>query len=172
MDAIGACDANDVPTILEIVNDAARAYKGVIPDDAWHEPYMPMVELQSEIAGGVHFYGYQVDERLVGVMGIQQVKDVSLIRHAYTRTALRGTGIGRSLLEHLMRLTERPVLIGTWKAADWAIRFYEKNGFTLVESEKEKDRLLREYWSVSGRQTALSVVLADARARERVVKPD
>ena len=168
MDAIGACDANDVPTIFEIINEAAQAYKGVIPADAWHEPYMPMAELESEIAKGVHFFGYELDAQLVGVMGIQQVKDVSLIRHAYTRTALRGSGIGRSLLQHLMRLTERPVLVGTWKMAGWAIRFYEKNGFTMVRDEKEKDRLLQEYWTVSGKQAAVSVVLADAKAHRQI----
>ncbi len=172
MGAIGACDANDVPMIFEIINDAAQAYKGVIPAFAWHEPYMPMADLASEIAKGVRFYGCRADGRLVGVMGTQDIKDVTLIRHAYVRTTLRGGGIGRRLLEHLRALTDRPVLIGTWKAAGWAIRFYERNGFTLIGEEKEKDRLLQKYWTVSGQQAQQSVVLADERARRRLLPTD
>ena len=159
---IRACAAADNSAILEIINDAAVAYKGIIPDDAWHEPYMSRAELESEIANGVRFYGWDPEARLLGVMGIQDVKDVTLIRHAYVRTALRGGGIGRSLLEHLRRLTGRPILIGTWKSASWAIRFYEKNGFALV-GEEEKNRLLGIYWTVSVRQARESVVLADER---------
>lgn len=162
MKAIRACASADVPAIFEIINDAAGAYKGVIPGDAWHEPYMPMAELESEIEKGVRFYGCENAGRLIGVMGIQDMKDVTLIRHAYVRTASRGEGIGGSLLDHLRRLTERPILIGTWKTASWAIRFYEKNGFALV-GEEEKNRLLGIYWTVSARQAAESVVLADER---------
>ncbi|MEO8004950.1 MAG: GNAT family N-acetyltransferase [Betaproteobacteria bacterium] len=160
MNTIRACNAGDVPAIFEIVNDAAIAYKGVVSEDAWHEPYMPMTELNSEIGKGVRFYGCEANGRLLGVMGIQDVKDVTLIRHAYVRTTLRGSGIGRSLLDCLRALTQRPILIGTWKAADWAIRFYEKNGFALVGAV-EKDRLLKNYWTVSEQQAAQSVVLAD-----------
>jgi GNAT superfamily N-acetyltransferase len=156
---IAPCTAADRPTILEIINDAAQAYKGVIPADRWHEPYMPMAELESEIANGVRFYGYRADGELIGVMGIQDVKDVTLIRHAYVRTTSRRHGIGRALLEHLNSLSKRPVMLGTWKAATWAIGFYEKNGFFVV-SEAEKSRLLRKYWTIPERQVEESVVLA------------
>ena len=157
---------HDVAEIHEIINDAARAYKGVIPADRWHEPYMPMHELESEIAKGVRFYCCRQGDRLTGVMGIQDVKDVTLIRHAYVRTAARRHGIGRALLEHLGRLTTRPVLIGTWKAASWAIRFYEKNGFERV-GDGEKNRLLSMYWTIPARQAEESVVLVDAKWRQR-----
>jgi GNAT superfamily N-acetyltransferase len=163
---IAPCQPADLPAIFEIINDAALAYKGVIPADRWHEPYMPMPELKSEIAKGVRFYGYSLDGRLVGVMGIQDVKNVTLIRHAYVRTAARRNGIGRTLLEHLNQLTKRPILIGTWKAATWAVRFYEKNGFTLV-SDEEKNRLLRIYWTIPDRQVEESVVLVSPRWRQQ-----
>ncbi len=159
---ITPCAEADLPTIYEIINESARAYKGVIAPDRWHDPYMPMTELQSEISNGVRFYGYSFGGRLVGVMGIQDVKDVTLIRHAYVRTQLRGHGIGRELLGHLSQLTRRPVLIGTWKAATWAVRFYQKHGFVLV-SDEEKHRLLKTYWTVPDRQIEESVVLADQR---------
>ena len=165
---IRLCEAADQPAIFEIINDAAQAYKGVIPAFAWHEAYMSMAELQLEIGKGVQFYGCEAEGRLLGVMGIQDVKDVTLIRHAYVRTAVRGQGIGRSLLGYLRRLTQKPILIGTWKAAAWAIGFYETNGFRLV-GEGEKARLLQKYWTVSPQQARDSVVLADAIAFQRVV---
>jgi GNAT superfamily N-acetyltransferase len=168
MDEIVMCGSADVPTIFEIINDAAVAYKGVIPADRWHEPYMPLVQLESEIAKGVRFYGYRTGGRLVGVMGIQDVKDVTLIRHAYVRTEHRGSGIGRKLLTYLNQLTMRPVLIGTWRDAGWAIRFYEKNGFSLV-NEEEKNRLLGIYWTVPQRQVEESVVLVDQRWHNRTI---
>ena len=158
MSVIAPCNSSDVPAIYEIINDAAQAYKGVIPADRWHEPYMPMDELESEIAKGVRFYGWRLDGRLVGVMGIQDVKDVTLIRHAYVRSAQRRHGIGQALLDHLKGMASRPLLIGTWKAATWAIGFYEKNGFGVV-NEEEKNRLLRKYWSIPQRQVEESVVL-------------
>ena len=164
--SIAPCTPGDVPVICEIINDAAQAYKGVIPADRWHEPYMPLADLESEIAKGVRFYGYRDGGELIGVMGIQDVKDVTLIRHAYVRTKSRNHGLGRALLEHLNRLTQRPVLIGTWKAAAWAIRFYEKNGFRVV-GEEEKNRLLRTYWTIPDRQVEESVVLVDARWDQR-----
>ena len=154
----------DVAAICEIINDAAQAYKGIIPADRWHEPYMPMQELESEIGKGVRFYCYWQDGHIMGAMGIQDVKDVTLIRHAYVRTAARRHGIGQALLEHLNRLTKRPVLIGTWKAATWAIHFYEKNGFRLVGTA-EKNRLLATYWAIPARQVATSVVLVDPKWR-------
>ena len=126
---------------------------------------MPLPELESEIARGVRFYGYHLDGRLIGVMGIQDVKDVTLIRHAYVRAEHQSQGIGRALLEFTTKLTTRPLLIGAWKAATWAIRFYEKNGFTLV-SEVEKNRLLRIYWTIPDRQIEESVVLTNQRANE------
>ncbi|HKB92312.1 MAG TPA: GNAT family N-acetyltransferase [Opitutaceae bacterium] len=123
----------------------------MIPADRWHEPYMPLAELESELTGGVRFYGYRLDVRLVGVMGVQDVKDVTLIRHAYVRTEHRDHGIGHALLDCLTNLTVRPILIGTWTAATWAILFYEQNGFAVV-SEEEKMRLLKIYWSIPDRQ--------------------
>jgi GNAT superfamily N-acetyltransferase len=144
--------------ILEVVNDAARAYRGVIPADRWHEPYMPEAELRAEMAAGVAFWGCTRDSRLAGVMGLQYVQDVALIRHAYTRTAIRGSGIGGALLEHLKREARAPLLVGTWKAATWAVRFYEKRGFVLA-SEGEKERLLQRYWKIPQRQVEESVVL-------------
>ena len=146
--------------VLAIVNAAAEAYRGVIPEDRWHEPYMSAGELDREIAAGVEFWGIE-DEAgaLAGVMGIQAVRDVDLIRHAYVRPGLQGGGIGRRLLEDLVARAERPLLVGTWAAATWAIRFYERNGFELVTRE-EKDRLLARYWSIPERQVQASVVLA------------
>jgi len=158
---IRQCDNSEFRIIYEIINDAAQAYKGVIPIDCWKEPYMSKDELGREIDEGVIFWGYyEEDGELVGVTGIQHVQDVTLIRHAYVRTAKRKRGIGGKLLSHLRKQTTRPILIGTWADAVWAIRFYEKHGFRLV-SPQEKDQLLRKYWSVSERQIQTSVVLAD-----------
>lgn len=156
---IRRCSEPDFEAIYQIVNDAAIAYKGIIPADRWREPYMPRAELRHEIDAGVCFWGIVDEGQLAGVMGIQDVLDVTLIRHAYVRSALRGRGIGGRLLEHLVTLTERPLLIGTWAAATWAIRFYERHGFRLVSAE-EKDRLLRKYWSIPERQVETSVVMA------------
>lgn len=151
MNSIARCRADELPAISEIINESAMAYKGVVPPDRWHEPYMPPAELRGEIERGVVFHGYRANEALVGVMGIQDVKDVTLIRHAYVRTAWRGRSIGRELLAHLRALTDRPILIGTWRAAEWAIRFYQRNGFELV-ADAEKSRLLKTYWNVPARQ--------------------
>jgi N-acetylglutamate synthase-like GNAT family acetyltransferase len=159
----------DFEAIFEIVNDAAQAYKGVIPADCWHEPYMSREYLRNEMDSGVVFWGYEENGTLLGVMGIQDVKDVTLIRHAYVRTTYRGKGIGGKLISYLKTLTTRPALVGTWAAAAWAIRFYEKHGFRLVTRE-EKDRLLGKYWSISERQTETSVVLADQKWSESVKK--
>lgn len=155
---IRRCEDSDFEAIYEIVNDAARAYEGVIPADCWKMPYMPRTELRHEIDAGVDFWGWEENGALAGVMGIQPVLDVMLIRHAYVRSALRNRGIGGGLLRHLVRLRRRPLLVGTWAAASWAIRFYEKHGFRLVPPE-EKDRLLRKYWSIPQRQIETSVVL-------------
>lgn len=165
-DAIRPCTPSDIPFIFEIINQSASAYKGVIPPDQWHEPYMPLTQLQAEIARGVRFYGCRAEGELAGVMGLEDVRDVTLIRHAYVRPEYRRQGLGGVLLAALYRLTERPVLIGTWKAATWAMRFYEKHGFTLV-GDDECMRLLNAYWAVSDRQKEVSVVLADRRWQER-----
>lgn len=161
---IRRCTDADVPAMFAIINDAAQAYRGVIPADRWHDPYMPEDELRGEIAAGVVFWGLEQDGRLVGVMGLQDVKDVALIRHAYVATAARRGGIGGRLLRHLMGETGRPVLVGTWAAASWAIRFYERHGFTVTTPD-EKARLLRLYWSIPDRQIETSVVLVDERWR-------
>jgi GNAT superfamily N-acetyltransferase len=148
--------------VLAVINDGAAAYEGKIPADCWHEPYMPAAELEEELAAAVVFWGCEDGGELVAVMGLQDVADVTLIRHAYTRTSHQGRGLGSALLEHLRGKTSRPILIGTWKAATWAIRFYERHGFRLV-SEAEKRALLQRYWTVPERQIQESVVLADAR---------
>jgi GNAT superfamily N-acetyltransferase len=159
---IRPCGEGDFGAIFSIVNDGAGAYKGIIPEDRWSEPYMPEAELRGEIDAGVAFSGYEEAGALAGVMGIQEVGEVTLIRHAYVRTAHRRRGIGAKLLASLMERTRRPVLLGTWAAADWAVRFYEKHGFRHVPPG-EKDDLLRRYWTVPERQIETSVVLADAR---------
>ena len=154
------CDESDFETIYQIINEAAQVYRGIIPADRWKEPYMPREELRHEIDAHVRFWGYGEKGELLGVMGIQDVLDVTLIRHAYVRTGQQNKGIGGKLLSHLRTLTSRPILLGTWADATWAIRFYEKHGFRLVTPE-EKDRLLRKYWSIPDRQIATSVVLAE-----------
>jgi N-acetylglutamate synthase-like GNAT family acetyltransferase len=159
---IRQCDNSEVELIYSIINDAAEAYKGVIPGDRWKEPYMSKDELQHEIDQGVVFWGYEQDGQLVGVMGIQHLQDVTLIRHAYVRTAKRNQGIGGKLLSSLRQQATRPLLVGTWADALWAIRFYENHGFRLVSWE-EKERLLRKYWSIPERQVETSVVLADQK---------
>ena len=152
----------DVATIVTIVNDAARAYRDVIPADRWREPYMPLEELEKEIAGGVVFWVAEQGGRISGVMGVQDKGDVALVRHAYVATDTQRSGIGTALLHHVESLTEKPILIGTWAAASWAIEFYRRNGFRVV-SPGEKDRLLKSYWSIPARQVETSVVLANAR---------
>jgi GNAT superfamily N-acetyltransferase len=159
---------NDFDDIYEIINDAAIAYKGVIPGDRWHEPYMSGDELRKQIDDGVQFHCYLDGSRIIGVMGIQDRGTVNLIRHAYVRTSRRNTGIGSRLLEHLMLRSGKPLLIGTWKAAFWAVNFYKKHGFTLV-SEQEKNALLKKYWKIPERQIETSVVLADKLYREQGV---
>jgi GNAT superfamily N-acetyltransferase len=156
---IRACNTQDFDSILAIINDAASAYKGVIPVDRWTEPYMSQQHLLHEINTGVVFWGHEESGELTGVMGIQDVQEVTLIRHAYVRTSRQGRGIGAQLLSHLRGLAKTPLLIGTWVDAIWAIRFYEKHGFQLVNAS-EKDRLLKRYWTIPERQAEASVVLA------------
>jgi GNAT superfamily N-acetyltransferase len=150
----------DFSAMLAIINDAAQAYRDVIPADRWHEPYMPAGELAHEIADGVVFWVAEVEGRLAGVMGIQDRGEVALVRHAYTAPALQGKGVGTRLLRHVESLADKPILIGTWAAAGWAIAFYQRNGYTVVPNS-DKDRLLRTYWSIPARQIETSVVLAD-----------
>jgi len=149
----------DLDSILEVINDAAQVYQGVIPDDRWKEPYMSAKELGDEIDSGVDFFGLKEEGRIIGVMGIQELKEVALIRHTYVLTEHQRRGVGSKLLQYLINLAEGPeILVGTWKAASWAIQFYEAYGFTLVSSYG-KDRLLREYWNIPERQIETSLVL-------------
>jgi GNAT superfamily N-acetyltransferase len=160
MATIRPCRDDERPQILAIVNAAAEAYRGVIPADRWHEPYMPADELDGEIAAGVEFSGYEDGGRLLGIMGIQPMSDVDLIRHAYVAPESQRGGIGGALIEHLMRSATRRVLVGTWAAAEWAIAFYRRHGFQQVTPE-QKNRLLRTYWTIPDRQIETSVVLAN-----------
>jgi GNAT superfamily N-acetyltransferase len=155
---IRPCASADIPVIDAIVNEAAEKYRGVIPADCWHEPYMSRRELEAEIVGGVRFSGWEDAGVLTGVMGVQTVRDATLIRHAYVRTSRQGRGIGGALLKALTKEVEGKWLIGTWAAAAWAIRFYQGHGFQLLPTD-EKDRLLGIYWSIPDRQRDASVVL-------------
>ena len=159
---IRQCDDTDFDTIYSIINEAAQKYKGIIPEDRWKELYMAREKLEHEIEHGVVFWGYERDGELIGVMGIQRVKDVTLIRHSYIRMTAQGQGVGSELLSFLSNQTTRPILIGTWVDAVWAIRFYEKHDFRLTSTE-DKNRLLKKYWSIPQRQAETSVVLADKR---------
>jgi GNAT superfamily N-acetyltransferase len=157
---IRACRDEDFARLLAIINAAAEAYRGVIPPDRWHDPYMSAEALRREIAAGVSFWGFETDDELIGVMGIQPVRDVELIRHAYVLPVQQRRGVGAELIRHVRRQTSRPMLVGTWAAATWAIAFYQRHGFELVSSER-KTALLTEYWSIPERQIETSVVLAN-----------
>ena len=159
---IRPCREDEFDTIYEIVNDAAEAYRDAIPADRWKDPYMPREELREEMDDGVVFWGYEEDGRLLGVMGVQDLGEVTLIRHAYVRTSERRKGLGGKLLQAHLEKISTPTLMGTWDDAAWAVRFYEKHGFRLVTHE-EKERLLRRYWKIHERQVETSVVLGDAR---------
>jgi GNAT superfamily N-acetyltransferase len=157
---IRLCRDEERDDILFIINAAAEAYRNVIPADRWHEPYMSGNELDRERAAGVVFWGCDDRGRLAGVMGLQDVRDVALIRHAYTVPERQRAGIGGKLLVHLQRMSVKPMLVGTWAAAIWAIRFYERHGFALVSQER-KTALLKSYWTIPERQIETSVVLAN-----------
>lgn len=159
---IRQCTENDISEIYEIINDSAQAYRGIIPEDRWHDPYMSREKLSLEIQDGILFWGEEQDCRLIGIMGIQDKGEVTLIRHAYVRTGIRNQGVGTRLLRYLEILTNNPILIGTWADAVWAISFYQKNGYQLVTQE-EKNRLLKQYWNIPERQVETSVVLADQK---------
>jgi GNAT superfamily N-acetyltransferase len=170
MGSIRRCRHDERAAILAIVNAAAEAYRGVIPADRWHEPYMPAGELDGEIAAGVEFWGYEAEDgELVGVMGIQRLEDVDLIRHAYVVPGGQRRGVGGALLEHLTRATSRPMLVGTWAAAEWAIRFYRRHGFEVLSPQRSAE-LLRAHWSIPERQIETSVVLA-LEGRDVLVSP-
>jgi GNAT superfamily N-acetyltransferase len=156
---IRPCHTREFEAIWTIINDGARAYAGVIPADCLKNPYMPKSELQHEIDDGVAFWGYEDSGELSGVMGIQELSEVTLIRHAYVRTSAQGRGIGGKLLSHLRKLAKKPLLIGTWADAKWAIGFYEKHGFELL-SQQQKDEILPKYWKIPQGQIETSVILA------------
>jgi len=158
---IRRCIDSDFAAMEAVINQAALAYRGVIPADTWHEPYMTAAALRAEIDSGVQFWGWEESGTLIGVMGIQQVRDATLIRHAYVRTEYQGRGIGAALLTFLSEQATGPLLVGTWAAAEWAVRFYQRHGFRLV-SPAEKDRLLDTYWRIPSRQKETSVVLVYA----------
>jgi len=161
---IRKCTEEDFDLIYEIINEAAEAYRGIIPADRWHEPYMSREQLRQEIDAGVEFWGFEEGSTLTGVMGIQGRGDVTLIRHAYIQSRMRNRGIGSRLLEFLESASEKPILIGTWADATWAVTFYQKHGYRLVATE-EKNQLLRKYWRIPERQVETSVVLAGKKWR-------
>ncbi|MGC2301559.1 MAG: GNAT family N-acetyltransferase [Acidobacteriaceae bacterium] len=165
MSSIRPCRADEHSQILAIINAAAEAYRDAIPPDRWHVPYMPLDQLEKEIAAGIEFWGYEADGALLGVMGIQPVADVHLIRHAYVLPGHQGLGVGGALLDHLRNRTNRQLLVGTWTAAAWAIRFYQRHGFAMV-SPSLQTKLLRTYWTIPERQVETSVVLASPRIEE------
>ena len=156
---IRLCGDQEREAILAIVNAAAEAYRGVIPADRWHEPYMSADELASEIDAGIEFWGYEDGGGLVGVIGIQPLGDVDLIRHAYVSPGSQRRGVGGALLGHVSNAATQPILVGTWAAADWAISFYRRHGFELLPRERSAE-LLRRYWTIPDRQIETSVVLA------------
>ena len=160
MYTIRPCRKDERPVIAEIVNAAAEAYRGVIPADRWHDPYMSLSDLDSEIAAGVAFWACEGESEVIGVMGVQPVRDVDLIRHAYVRPGSQRRGIGAALIGHIRALSSRQMLVGTWSAATWAIAFYQRHGFVLVSPEK-KTVLLKSYWTIPERQIETSVVLVN-----------
>ena len=168
-DMIRPCTAQDFEDIFEVINDAAQAYSGVIPGDRFKDPYMPREELKSEIEHGVRFWGFEQDGQLLGVMGLQDLEDVTLIRHAYVRTTHHRRGIGRRLLNDLRSKATRPPLVGTWAAAEWAVEFYRQQGFDMVPRD-QVPLLLRRYWSIPQRQIETSVVLAEKAWLDRELK--
>ena len=159
---IRQCSPSDFDVIWNIINDAAQAYKGIIPADRWHEPYMPREDLRRELQDGVEFWGFDSQDGLIGVMGIQDKGEVNLIRHAYVKTAQRRKGVGAQLLQFLESRSDKPILIGTWADAGWAVSFYQKHGYRLLDT-KEKTALLKKFWSIPDRQIETSVVLANAK---------
>ncbi|RJQ79504.1 MAG: N-acetyltransferase [Desulfobacteraceae bacterium] len=169
-DVLRPCEPNDFEDIYTIINDGAQAYKGVIPADRWHDPYMSRPDLEGEIQDNVLFWGIEQRGRLTAVMGIQDKGEVNLIRHAYVRTQCHRQGLGSRLLTCLAGMTAKPILIGTWADARWAVSFYQKHGYVLLE-EEEKERVLKKYWRIPPRQVETSVVLADPRWFQSAWRP-
>jgi len=161
MHTVRRCRPDETATILAIVNAAAEAYRDVIPPDRWHEPYMSAEQLARDVAAGIEFWGYELEGKLIGVMGIQPVRDVDLIRHAYVRPGSQRLGVGAALIAHLRGLSTRRLLVGTWADASWAIRFYQREGFMLV-APPQTAALLKSYWDIPERQIETSVVLERA----------
>ena len=156
---INECIKSDASKILHVNNEASLRYKGIIPDDCWREPYMSQQELIDEFSDGVRMYGYRRDNKLIGVIGIQEIKDVVLIRHAYTLTPYQGKGTASALLEYLLKKNQNSrLLVGTWRNAIWAIRFYEKFGF-ILHAKEQTTLLLKKYWKIPSKQIKNSVVL-------------
>ena len=150
---------SDISKILHVINDASLRYQGIIPNDCWHQPYMSEQELIDEFSDGVRMFGYNQDNKLIGVIGFQEKKDVTLIRHAYTLTSYQGKGTGSALLEYLLKKNKNSrLLVGTWRNSTWAIRFYKKFGF-ILHSKKQTTLLLKKYWQISSKQIQNSVVL-------------
>ena len=160
MYTVRPCRKDERSVISEIINAAAEVYRGVIPADRWHDPYMSLPELDSEISAGVAFWAYDYEGEVIGVMGIQPVRDVDLIRHAYVRPGNQRRGIGAVLINHIRSMSSRQMLVGTWAAATWAIAFYQRHGFELVSTD-QKIALLKSYWTIPERQIETSVVLAN-----------
>ena len=160
MYTIRPCRKDERSVISEIINTAAEAYRGAIPPDRWHDPYMSLPELDSEISAGVTFWAYESAGEVIGVMGMQPVRDVELIRHAYVRPGKQRRGVGAALIGHIRSLSSRPLLVGTWAAATWAVAFYQRHGFVLVSGE-QRTALLKTYWTIPERQIETSVVLAN-----------
>lgn len=167
MNRVRPCGNQEIALILGIVNAAAQAYRGAIPADRWHDPYMSESELRRDVSVGVEFWGCEIDGQLVGVMGMQRVLDVDLIRHAYVLPSHQRHGVGRILIEHLCERSDRRMLVGTWASATWAINFYQRNGFDLIASEQQKVELLKSYWTIPERQIETSVVLELRRRNDR-----
>lgn len=159
---IRRCDEKDFDTILDVINDSAQCYRGVIDPDCWNDPYMSADYLRHEIDNGVRFWSFERDEVIIGVMGVQDVMDVTLVRHVYVKSASRNSGAGSALLERIREMTDKPILMGAYKAAVWALDFYEKHGFKLIDGE-EKNRLLKKYWSLPDTQIETSVVMAEEK---------
>lgn len=169
MRTLRPCHDPDFPQLLDIINAAAQAYRGVIPADRWHDPYMPAAALAREIAAGVAFWCCEEDGEMLGIMGVQTVRDVDLIRHAYVRPGVQRGGVGGALLRHLCAATYRRVLVGTWSDAKWAIDFYRRNGFILAPADRARE-LLSNYWAIPARQAETSVVLEYADTRTEVCR--
>jgi GNAT superfamily N-acetyltransferase len=161
---IQMCSTSEHHAIGLAINDASKAYHGVIPADCWKSPYMSEAELEAEIADGVLFWGLSVRSVLVGVMGLQHRDGVDLIRHSYVRRSWQGKGIGCALLAEVERHSKTQILVGTWAQATWAIGFYQANGYRLLDNSNKRV-LLEQYWQIPARQARASVVLTKTLPR-------